>query len=492
MRKYNLELTVFFSGAVVMVLEIVGSRILSPYVGGSTFVWTSLIGIILGSLSIGYYIGGKIADKKHSPGTLSLLILISAALIGLTTLLKDPILTAIQQSDLGIRSASVLGAIILFAPASMFLGTISPYAIRLKMTDVKTSGSTVGNLYAISTIGSIVGTFLAGFYLISVFGNTKLLLILSATLVIASIFPTLKKTSKSHIAAIIALLIGFFFVNNQISVAKAGFIELDTQYNNIQIFDTKDIYTNKPIKMLKMNNTANSAMYLKSDELVFPYTKFYRLADHFNPHIESGLVIGGAAYSYPKDFLTKHPDANLDVVEIDPKLTELAKEHFRLKDDPRLTSYHEDGRTYLNTTEKRYDAIYMDAFGSSYSIPYQLTTIETIEKMYEILNDDGVVITNIISAIDGDKGKFFRAEYKTYLEVFPQVYVFPVRDKNNTESAQNIILVAIKSDDPATFTSENPELNSYLKHLSTNEIATDMPILTDDFAPVDQYIMALQ
>lgn len=492
MRKYSLEITVFFSGAVVMVLEIVGSRILSPYVGGSTFVWTSLIGIILGSLSIGYHLGGRIADKKDSPGVLSLLILISAALIGLTTLLKDPVLTTIQESGLGIRTASVIGAFILFAPASVFLGTISPYAIRLKMTDVKTSGSTVGNLYAISTIGSIVGTFLAGFYLISLFGNTKLLLILSATLVLASIFPTLKKTSKSHVTAIIALLVGFFLINNHISVAKEGFIELDTQYNDVQIFETTDGYTGEPIKMLRMNNTSNSAMFLNNDELVFPYTKYYRLGDHFNPQIKSGLVIGGAAYSYPKDFLSKHPDANLDVVEIDPALTELAKKHFRLKDNPRLASYHEDGRTFLNTTDNKYDAIYMDAFGSSYSIPYQLTTLEAVEHLYDILNEDGVLITNVISAIDGDKGKFFRAEYKTYLKVFPRVYAFPVHYRGQPESVQNIILVAIKSTNPPTFTSENPELNSYLEHLSTSEIANDMPILTDDFAPVDQYIMALQ
>lgn len=489
MKKFNLEITVFLSGAVVMVLEIAGSRVMGPYVGGSTFVWTSLIGIILGALSIGYYLGGKIADKSHNPNVLSLLIVISAFFIGLTTLIKDPVLSAIQSSDLGIRMASVIGATILFTPASIFLGTISPYAIRLKMNDVKTSGSTVGNLYAISTIGSIFGTFLAGFYLIAKLGNTKLLLVLSLTLLIASFFPTLNKTKKSHVATIIILLISIFFINQQTVKAEEYLVEMDSQYNDIRIIDGVDQSTKRPIRTLKMNSVTHSAMFLDGKELVYEYTKYYRLGEHFNPALKKALNIGGGAYSYPKNFLQSFPNATLDVVEIDPKLTELAKQYFSLEDSPNLNIYHEDGRTFLNKSQKKYDAIFLDAFGSYYSVPYQLTTLETVEKLYEMMEDDGIIIVNIISALEGEKAKFFQAEYKTYQEIFPQVYVFQVRNYVNPDQPQNLMLVALKSETPAPLTSNNTEFNTYLNNRWTKEIESDIPILTDDFAPVDQYIM---
>ncbi|MFH1533488.1 MAG: fused MFS/spermidine synthase, partial [Nitrospirota bacterium] len=163
MKKYILEIIVFFSGAIVMVLELVGSRVLAPYVGTSILVWTSLIGIILGSLSLGYYLGGRIADKKASFRILAFILFSAAILITLTTLIKSPVLTFIQTSIRDLRTASVVATILLFTPASIALGMVSPYSVKLKLHRLEATGRTVGNLYALSTIGSIVGTFLAGF-----------------------------------------------------------------------------------------------------------------------------------------------------------------------------------------------------------------------------------------------------------------------------------------------------------------------------------------
>src|SRR3989338_163916 len=172
MKQYKLELIVFLSGAVIMILELTGSRVLAPYLGNSTFVWTSLIGVILGRLSIGYWLGGKVADQKASYENFSLILMIAGVLIGLTTIGKEIILQFIQNSTQSIRIGSLIASIIIFAPASIFLGMVSPYAIRLKIKSIEKSGRTVGNLYALSTIGSIVGTFLAGFWLIAYFGHT--------------------------------------------------------------------------------------------------------------------------------------------------------------------------------------------------------------------------------------------------------------------------------------------------------------------------------
>jgi len=487
--KYLLEIVVFVCGAVVMIFELVGSRVLGPYFGTSIFVWTSLIGIILGSLSIGYYLGGKIADKKSSFKSLSLIIFLAAISIGLTVLIKDFWLFVLQNSFTDIRTSSVLASLGLFLPASVFLGMVSPYAVKLKINNLNTSASTVGNLYAISTTGSIFGTFLSGFYLIPHFGTNKLLIILSITLVIISLALSAKKDTRIKLSVFVIIVIGWLAISGlNYMLPKSGFIDVDTAYNRIWIYNRIDLRTNKIVKMMGINNENHSSMFLDSDELVNEYTKYYHLAKHFNPNFKKTLMLGGAGYSYPKDFLHKYPEATIDVVEIDPKVTELAKKYFKLEESPRLTIYHEDGRVFLNKTQGKYDVIFGDAFGSHYSLPYQLTTKEAVQKKYNILNDDGIVILNIISAIEGGKGKFLRAEYATYKSLFPQVYLFPVTDSGDSDMVQNIILVALKSEKDQTFNDSDPKLNEYLQHLWKKTVDADIPILTDNFAPVDYYI----
>ena len=463
--KYLLEIVVFVCGAVVMMFELVGSRVLGPYFGTSLFVWTSLIGIILGSLSLGYYLGGKIADKKCSFKSLSLIIFLAAISIGLMVIIKDFWLFVLQSSFTDIRTSSVLASLGLFLPASVFLGMVSPYAVKLKLNNLNTSAQTVGNLYAISTTGSIFGTFLAGFYLIPHFGTNKLLIILSITLIIISLALSAKKDTRIKLSVFAIVVIGWLVISGlNYMLPKSGFIDVDTAYNRIWIYDRIDFRTNKIVKMMGINNENHSSMFLDSDELVNEYTKYYHLAKHFNPNFKKTMMLGGAGYSYPKDFLYRYPEATIDVVEIDPKVTELAKKYFRLEENPRLTIYHEDGRVFLNQTQKKYDVIFGDAFNSLHSLPYQLTTKEAVQKKYNILNDDGVVILNIISAIEGEKGKFLRAEYATYKSLFPQVYLFPVRDPGDSNTVQNIILVALKSEKDQTFNDSDPKLNEYLQH----------------------------
>jgi spermidine synthase len=487
--KYLLEIVVFVCGAVVMMFELVGSRVLGPYFGTSLFVWTSLIGIILGSLSLGYYLGGKIADKKSSFKSLSLIIFLAAISIGLMVSIKDFWLIVLQNNFTDIRTSSVLASLTLFLPASVFLGMVSPYAVKLKLNNLNTSAQTVGTLYAISTTGSIFGTFLAGFYLIPHFGTNKLLIILSITLIIISLALSAKKDTRIKLSVFAIVVIGWFVISGlNYMLPKSGFIDVDTAYNRIWIYNRIDFRTNKIVKMMGINNENHSSMFLDNDELVNEYTKYYHLAKHFNPNFKKTLMLGGAGYSYPKDFLHKYPEATIDVVEIDPKVTELAKKYFRLEENPRLTIYHEDGRVFLNKTQEKYDVIFGDAFSSHYSLPYQLTTKEAVQKKYNILNDDGIVILNIISAIEGEKGKFLRAEYATYKSLFPQVYLFPVTHSDYGNVVQNIILVALKSEKDQTFNDSDPKLNEYLQHLWKKMVDADIPILTDDFAPVDYYI----
>ncbi len=476
-----------------MILELVGSRVLAPYLGTSIFVWTSVIGIILGSLSLGYWWGGKIADRKPDIKFFSFIILLSAIFTGIIVLIKEPILIFIQNiSD--IRIGAVIATIFLFTPASILLGMVSPYAARLKMQSVNTSGAIVGKISAVSTIGSIIGTFLAGFFLVAHFGSTKIIILLAIILVLTSALAFFQEFIKSRIITIILLILSFGFINiqNELLIRK-GVIDIDTQYNRALIYESKDEKTGRPIRILLTGlKELQSAMFLdKDNELVFEYTKYYRLAKHFNPEFKKALFIGGGGYSFPKDYLKRYQNPTIDVVEIDPKFTTLAQKYFGLKDNPRLNTYHEDGRTFINRTNNKYDVIYLDVFRSYYSLPYYLTSKETVQKLYDVLNDSGVIMLNIISSIEGPRGQFLRAEYATYKEVFPQIYILPVDNSQQGFQVQNLILVAIKSNQKPLWTSQNKEFDGYLKHLWTKEISNDMPILTDDFAPVDQYIIKL-
>ncbi len=494
MQKYILEIIVFICGAAIMILELVGSRIMAPYLGTSIVVWTSLIGIILGFLSLGYWYGGKAADQNPSYKIFSFVIFVGAIFVGLIVFVQSMVLNFIQNGIDNIYFGAIIATITLFAIPSTLLGMVSPYAVRLKMKDVATSGKTVGNLYAISTIGSIAGTFAVGFLLIPFLGSTKIIFFLSIGLIFTSILACARYFLKTKIVSIIFLLLCFFVSVSLYKMnAEQGFIDIDTRYNRVWIYKSIDQKTQRPILNLTTDPLGKqSGMFLDNDDdLVFEYTKYYRLAKHFKPDLKYSLMIGGAAYSYPKDYLKKYSDAKIDVVEIDKKLTELAKQYFNLKDDPRLTIYHEDGRTFLNKTENKYGAILMDAFTSHLSIPYQLTTKEAVQKMHGILDDTGVVLVNIISAIEGENGKFLRAEYATYKSVFPQVYLIPVRDNSNGLETQNIMLVALKSDVKPLFISDDQELNNYLEHLWDKEIDLDVPILTDDYAPVDYYTMKM-
>lgn len=489
-KKYILELAVFLCGGIVMIFELVGSRVLAPYLGNSIFVWTSLIGVILGSLSLGYWYGGIFSDKNPSLRKLSLIIFLSGVFIALTIITKELVLVFFQRLINYIELASLLSSLILFAPASILLGMVSPLAVKLKVNDLNRTGSTVGNLYAISTIGSIAGTFSAGFFLIPSLGTIKILLFLSLSLVVLSIIIYPINYIKVRLLFLLVIISSFPLYDYFDKLfEKAGFIDVDTKYNRVIIYQSIDIKSNRKILNLIIDPFGTqSAIFLEgADDLVFDYTKYYRLAGHFKPNLERSLLIGGAGYTYPRDYLKQFPRAQLDVVEIDEKITELAKKYFRLKDDPRLNIYHEDGRIFLNKSKNKYDVIFGDAFLSLASIPYHLTTKEAVTRIYEALNDNGIVLLNIISSIEGKSGKFLRAEYATYRSIFKQVYLFPV-GRTDSREKQNIILMAFKSSEKLIFKSSDQELNSYLKNLWQEEIVNDIPILTDDYAPVDYYI----
>jgi spermidine synthase len=349
----------------------------------------------------------------------------------------------------------------------------------------------VGNLYAISTIGSIFGTFLAGFYIIPNFGSTNSLIILSVALLLVAVLLLLGTRIGKPVKVAIVLLIVFLGLAQMLSAVeqKIFVADVDTAYNRILVVRATDIITKKPILALLTDPYGvQAAMFTDgTDDLVLDYAKFYRLFSYFVPNPTSALMIGGCAYTFPRDFIKNYPDAKMDVVEIDPGMTAIARKYFNLNDEKNLAIYHQDARIYLNENKKKYDVIFGDAFNSAPAIPFQLTTKEAVIKEYNALNDDGVIMVNIISAIEGKKGKFARAEYATYKKVFPQVFLFAVQNINDDSEAQNIMLVALKSEKIPNWESSDKEISGFLSHVWKKPIADDVPVLTDDFAPVEYY-----
>lgn len=490
-KRFILEITVFVCGALVMIYEIIGSRIVAPFIGTSTYVWTSLIGVILGSLSLGYWIGGRVADRRPHAAILAAVIFIAGGLVSVTILIKDVVLTAVSATPAGLGVKSLLASILLFAPASIALGFVAPYAIRLKMESVAESGKTAGRLYALSTIGSIVGTFAAGFFLIPFVGSTRTLYIIAGGLIVLSLFlaPFAMRISNFGVVALFGLAILGSEAAQYYASRSLGIRDIDTEYSRVRIFPGREPKTNRPIRGMATDPYfVQSIIYLDGEELYARYTHYYHLLRHLRPDFQKSLMIGGAGYSFPQNYLRTYPGASIDVVEIDPRMTELAREQFRLVDDPRLGIIHEDGRVFLNrAADGTYHAVLMDAFGSLFSVPHQLTTIEAVRHINRVLDDRGVVIFNIGSAIQGDTNLFLKGELATYRAVFPTVHVFKVNPDYTDEQTQNVIIVACKAECPVDRPAPDEEIARLLNQRYTQEIPSDTPILTDDLAPVEYY-----
>jgi len=492
MKKYLLEIAVFSCGAILMIFEIVGSRVVAPYFGTSIYVWTSLIGVILASLSLGYWLGGRLADKRPSFKHLALIIFGASIFILLTIVLKADVMRMLARTTSNMMLGPLMAAVVLFAPASIFLGMVSPYAVRLKLSTIQTSGKTVGNLYAISTIGSIIGTFMAGFLLIPLFGTANILYIISGILILLALTLKLGFLGKGDAVFFIIVLAFGAYDAYEYNTSQNSIFETDTRYNHVQIFEMDYWISGERIQVMKVNNEYSSAMFPDNDSLVYEYTWYYQLAEHFNPEFSHTLMIGGAGYSYPKYYLKKYPEAMIDVVELDPGLTQLAREHFRLIDDPRMRIIHEDGRTYLNKSHKKYDVILGDAYKSLMAMPFHLATLEATQKKYEMLNDNGVVIENVIASLDGEVSELLYDLYATFSEVFPQVYVFACHNPEDDMLLQSISLVALKSELKPEFSNADPMLDDFLQHKLEFDLASrpTAKVLTDDFAPVEYIVMA--
>jgi spermidine synthase len=486
------DLAVFVSGVASMGLEILAGRIVAPQYGSSIYTWGSIIAVFLAALSLGYYQGGKRAGARATNAQLVRLLLAAAAYVAVLIFAGDLLLTAAATVPLPPRFAPLPAVILLFGPPTYLLGFVSPYAAELSETEAV--GEASGQVYAVGTIGSIVGAFGTTFFLVPALGIHQIELAFGLLLVGTALSLSAPAFRRRQVAAslLVTLLLIASVASGSLGVSTGGQVVHQTQtpYQELQVTDLGDTRT------LYLDGQRHSAMDKDdTNRHVFDYTRYfhmpYLLAD--DPEdIDRVLFIGGGGFTGPKRFVAEY-NATVDVAEIDPVVVDVAKRYFRVEESENLTIHVTDGRRFLRETNHTYDAIVLDAYKRD-KVPFQMTTVEFMELASDRLSDDGVVVSNLISAPDGPASKFYRAEYKTMAQVFPQVYAFPTAGGG---VVQNVEVVATKDAEPiseAELQRRNEQrnigidLSAEIESYRNDERTGDVPMLRDDHAPVNSLL----
>lgn len=498
MKKYRFEIIIFIVDAIVMILELIASRLLSPYFWNSNIVRTSVIWIILLSSSLWSYIWWKIADNKFKERSLKIILIGTSLFIFLIPFVQKFILSNIANTIPSIKLWAILSTILIFFVPSFCMGTVNPIILKLKLENLHTAGKTAGKISAIWTIWAIVWTFLWWFVLVPKFWSNNIIFVLTIILLITVFLVNCNIKEKSNIFLITMAIVSYIAFawfstwnfNKQdyiLSWIKNTVLNLDTEYWSVRIYNASKSGEN--VRILNIDWWFESATFTdenKEYDLVFDYTKYYDKMFDANIDINNVLLIWWWGYSYPKYYISHYTWKKMDVVEIDDKITDIAKKYFYLDkliqdfdlaDSDRLNLINDDGRTYLNNNDILYDAVLNDAF--AWDNPAKtLTTLENIKNIKKSLQKNGLYLTNIISSLEWKKSKFLRAEVNTLKKVFNNVYTIPCIFKDDLYNKQNIMVIA---------TDDNLSLSdTYDLVLDKNEI-----VITDDYCPIDGLIADL-
>ncbi len=428
---WKASIIAFGSSFCVMVIELVAARILAPYIGVSLYTWTSIIGVILAGIALGNYLGGKAADRYPSP-----LILVAIFFAG--SLATVGILPATKA----IASAGWLGNLplmweftlktfgIFFLPA-IILSMVSPLVIKLALADLGQTGGIVGTIYACSTAGSILGTFMTGFYLILWLGTRQTVWLVAGVLILMGIISWFSwripgrwrlslKNLLIWISLIELLLIGVFIFQSKESWQEN--FTRESNYYSIRVLNGAD-----NVKVLILDNLIHS--YVRPDTptmLLYDYLQVfweitrYVARDNLASRV---LQLGGGGYSFPRYLETIYPLSTNEVVEIDPAVTQVAYEELGLPRDTRIKTYNQDARLFFiqRKTGEKYDIIIGDVFNDR-ATPYHLTTLEFGWLVKANLKEDGIYLVNVID--DYEKGRYMPSFVHTLKRVFKHVYLF--------------------------------------------------------------------
>ena len=497
-RRIVLHIQVFAAGAATMSLEMCASRLLAPYFGNSLPVWGLLIGLLLAYLAVGYAIGGRLADR-HPQASLSYRLTAWAGfVIGLIPYLAQPILRYSVAAFAHYRAGAVLGSLLsvlaLFAAPAILLGCVFPFAVRLSVKDAASTGNVTGAIYALSTVGSLVGTLVTVFLLIPSFGTRHTIAAISLVLLgvaVAGLLQTDRRRALPYVLLPLVILVLQLLSQGAIKPTVGMIFETDSVHNYIQVIQSgEDV-------LLKLNEGEGIQSAYHPNKVLTGYVYDYFLLVPFfrdrqpqSPPVDSmcliGLAGGTTASQYSKVF-GGHP---IDGIEIDLAIADVGRRFFGL-DLPNLRIVIQDGRYYLAHSNKLYDVIIVDAYRPPY-IPFQLTTVEFFRLVRDHLTPDGIVAINV--ARTETDYTLVDAIASTLKAVYPDVYIM------DTLSDLNSIVVALREPDELSAITarlsnlRDPVLQGVALRATgrVREFVTPTgKVLTDDLAPVERIVHAV-
>jgi spermidine synthase len=535
-----LAAAVFLSGAVLLGVEIAASRVLAPTFGSSLYVWGALIGVVLTGLAIGYWLGGTLADRFPTPYLFVGAIALGAGLVLAIPLVDQWVLDRVVAWDPGQRLDPLLAAIALFGPMSVVLASVSPIAVRLAARDIERLGRTAGRLFAISTAGSIAGTFATSFWLVPEYGTDQVLAVGALVLLLAAAVVALLErlwlpgAGLAVAAGAAVLAVGALAPETtgsvlsgsaarnwsplyrerevrtprkldpaEVGLGGEGFTvreARDTRYHRLLVVE------DETSRYLRFDSSFQSGMYLKRPFATrFSYSDYLELGLAYNPSAKKILVIGLGGAAVQKRLWRDFRDVTVKTVELDPDVVDVAHRWFAFPNDPRLPVVVDDGRRFLQRTDERFDVIMVDAFYAD-GVPFHMTTLEFVRLMRDRLTPGGVIATNVIGALTGGSSEITRALWKTYAAVFPTVELHPVYEGPGDRYAgdiRNIILVATDRAAPsparlaasweetrAARAPTAPDLGAAARGRWERDVVTsDVPLLTDGYAPTDALLI---
>jgi len=483
-QKLRIYVSAFISGASMMILEVMGTRMIEPFLGNSIFTWIGVLSVMMVSLSLGYFLGGRIADRKPHGTYVGLILILSGISVALIPLFSHPALKF--ASKFGMVYGPIPASFLLLSIPSIFLAMVSPYLVKLNTKRLNFLGESSGNIYTVSTLGSILGTLLAGFVIIPNFGIHATLFSLSLILLVNG---ALFLGKVGLILVVLGLVVNFAIpqpANFEPIFDEVTLYETTSASQYMRVADLP----NRGVRLLLVGHGAHNEMPLNSIDPLLGYPAYQKLVYTLLPNIKKALFIGLGGGVMPSDMRRK-TNADITVAETDPSIVPIAKEFFNFFEDEKLKVEIADGRLFLSNSNETYDYIVVDAYLGPLT-SFHTSTVEFLDELKKHLSPGGLVFVNIISSIEGEKAGLFKSIYKTYKSKFKNIYVFSVLYPTNFTKSENVVLFATDSNygDKETFVSLFNASSDGEAELATHYYngpvdTSSYPLLTDDFAPVE-------
>lgn len=494
LRDRYLVFTAFMSGAAIMVLELIGSRVIGPPFGVSLFVWTSLITVTLVSLALGYWIGGRVADRRNSHAALFSIIFIAGVFVLLIPLGKTFVIE--QSLSLGLRAGSLVSSTVLFGPPLFFLGMVTPFTVKLYMAAGHSEvGKTVGWLYAVSTCGSFLGTVLTGFVLIPNLGVNNIIYLSSMVLLSLTAAYWALFRGKAYFAAIALLPAVLLLLPKDLpSVTRPDgtrvdlLMNADSAYGQIKVVDYS--YGDSHLREFLLENMIQGAIDVNSGLSVSKYTYYIeQLARAYKGDAQRALVIGLGSGIIPGRF--NNYGIKTDSVEINKAVVETASRFFSY-DTAKNPTYVEDGRYFLKSSAEPYDIIVLDAFSGD-TPPSHLVSLESFELMKKRLSTGGVLLINFVGGNHEEDRVVPSSLYGTLKKIFQHVDVYAGSEYSSGDSrVVNLIFAAYETERPLDETAIKdvyPPFEEDVRTLLGKKIpfSAGSILFTDNYNPIDFY-----